>query len=114
MTLLTNELHGLWNLEVQCRIHKGSPMILILSRINPIPRIDNYFFKIHSHLSLGLPKSLFSVGVRVKSLKALLSSSILATRPAYLSLIDLIALTILGERCKLSKGLGQNNNMFHA
>ena len=28
------------------RIHKGSPIIPILNRINPIPRIDTYFFKI--------------------------------------------------------------------
>ena len=27
---------------------KGSPIIPILSRINPIPHIDSYFFKVHS------------------------------------------------------------------
>ena len=36
--LLTD--NGLCNLEVQCRIHKGSPVVPILSRMNPIPRID--------------------------------------------------------------------------
>ena len=34
--------------EVQYRIHKGYPVIPILSQINPIPRIDTYFFKINS------------------------------------------------------------------
>ena len=34
-----NYLNGLCNPEVQCRIHKGSPEIPILSRINSIPRI---------------------------------------------------------------------------
>ena len=39
--------------------------------------------------------------VLVKILKALLPSSILATCPAHLNLLDLITLTILGERYKL-------------
>ena len=47
----------------------------------------------HSHL--------FPVGLPVKILKALLPSSILATCPAHLNLLDLITLTILGERYKL-------------
>ena len=46
---LTNKLYGLWNPEVQCRIYKGSPIIPILSRINPITRIDTYLFKVHSN-----------------------------------------------------------------
>ena len=91
--------------EVQCRIHKGSPIISILSRINPTTRIDTYLFKFHSniafHLCLGLLKGLFPVGLPVKILKALLPFSILATCPAHLNLLDLISLTILGERYKL-------------
>ena len=34
----------------ECRIHKGSPIIPILSRINPIPRIDTYLFKVYSNI----------------------------------------------------------------
>ena len=87
------------------KVHKGSPIIPILSRINPIPRIDSYFFKVililSSHLRLDLPKGLFRVGLPVKILKDLLPSSILATCPAHLNLLDLITLTILGERYKL-------------
>ena len=41
-----------------------------------------------SHLRLGLPKGLFSVGLPVKILKAL-PSSILATCPVHLNLLDL-------------------------
>ena len=41
-----------------------------------------------SHLRLGLPKGLFPVGLLVKILKALLPSSILATRPAQLNFLD--------------------------
>ena len=33
-------------------LSKGTPIIPILSRINPIPRIDAYFFKIHSNIVL--------------------------------------------------------------
>ena len=33
-------------LEVQYRIHKGSPIIPILRLINTIPRIHTYFFKV--------------------------------------------------------------------
>ena len=50
---------------------------------------------------LRLPKGLFPVGLPVKILKALLPSYILATCPAHLNLLDLITLTILGERYKL-------------
>ena len=69
--------------KVQCRIHKGSPKISILNRINPIPRIDTYFFKIHLmlfyHLGLGLLKSFFSVSLPVTILKTHITSSNLAT-----------------------------------
>ena len=38
--------------EVWSRIHKGPPITPILNRINPIPRIDTYFFEIHSNIVL--------------------------------------------------------------
>ena len=38
--------------EFQCSIRKNSPVIPILSQINPIPRIDNYFFMIHFNIVL--------------------------------------------------------------
>ena len=34
--------------EVQSRIYDGSPIIPILSRIIPMPRVVTYLFKIHS------------------------------------------------------------------
>ena len=62
--------------EVQCRNHKGSPVIPILNRTNPIPRIDTYFFEIHSNIVLpSTPRfsnGLFFVGLADKNLKALL------------------------------------------
>ena len=45
-----------------------------------------------SHLRLGFPKGLFPVGLPVKIMKAILPSSILATCPAHLNLLDLITL----------------------
>ena len=69
--------------------------------MNPIPRVDSYFFKIRSKIvlpCLGLLKGLFLVGLRVKSFKTILSSSVLATRPADLNLLNMTTMTILGER----------------
>ena len=40
------------NSEVRCRIHKGSSIIPILSRINPIPPLIPYLFKVHSNIFL--------------------------------------------------------------
>ena len=54
-----------------------------------------------SHLYLDLSNGPLPVGLPVIILKALLPSSILATWPAHLNLLDLIILTILGERYKL-------------
>ena len=80
----------------------GSPKIPILRQINLISHIDMYLFKIHSNIVLrSTPKGLFPVGLPVKMLKAPLPSSILATRPAHLYLLDLITLPILGQRYKL-------------
>ena len=95
-----NKLHVLWNTEVQCRIHKGSPIIPILSRINPIPRMIPIPLRsiviLSSHLRLGLPKSLFPAGLPITIFKT--PSYILATWPAHLNLLDLITLTIFGVR----------------
>ena len=46
--------NDLWNLQVQCHIHKGSPIILMLSQINQISYIITHFFKIRSAIILPL------------------------------------------------------------
>ena len=64
----------LWLMEPRdsSRIYKGCPITAFLCRINPIHRIDIYFFKINVNVVL-LPRSTFQI------LKALLASSIQAT-----------------------------------
>ena len=91
---LTNSMaYGTW--RYNATFTQSSPIIPILSWINPIPPIDTYFFKVH------FDTVLFPVGLPVKILKALLLSSILATWPAHLNLLDLISLAILGKWYKL-------------
>ena len=54
-----------------------------------------------SHISLGLAIGLLLVALLVKILKAILPFSISVTWPANLNILDLIILTILGERYKV-------------
>jgi hypothetical protein len=58
-----------------------------------IPTSPRFIIILISHLSLGLPKDLFPVGLHLKMFKLLLHSFILAKSPAHLNLLDLIALT---------------------
>ena len=62
-----------------------------------IPISSRSILILPSHLRRDLPKGLFPVGLPVKIVKALIPSSILATCPADLNLLDLITLTILCE-----------------
>ena len=66
------------NPEVQYRIHNGTPIIAILSRINHIPRIYIYFFNvlilILSYLLLSLRKGVSPLGLPFTILKTLLPS----------------------------------------
>ena len=91
-------------------MHKDSPIIPIISRINPIPRIIylRSFLILFSHQCQGLPNGLFPVGVGlpVKILKAFLSSSILATWPAQLNLHpDYIRWTVQPVELLIAKSL---------
>ena len=58
---------------------------------------DTHFFKVNS--SNVLPSTARPSCLKI--LKALLPSSILATCPTHLNLLDVITLTIVGERYKL-------------
>ena len=65
LQLLTNSLHGLGNPEVQFRIFRVTPIILILSQINPIARIDTYFFKVHFNIVVLKVFSLYVFPVKI-------------------------------------------------
>ena len=65
------------------------------------PNFPHWYLLFKVHCNIVLPKGPFPVGLLVKILKTLLPSSILATCPAHINLLDLITLTILGEQYKL-------------
>ena len=75
--------YWLWNRKFECRIHKGSSVLPILSRINPIPLLIQIYLRsiliLSSDQHLGFPKGPFPVGLSINILKSLLPSSILAT-----------------------------------
>ena len=94
------------NEVISCLSRPGSPIIPILSW-KPVqflvlmPISLRSILILSSHLRLGLHRGLFRVNLPVIILKALLPSSILATCIAHLNVLELITLTILGERYKL-------------
>ena len=71
-----NKLYSLWNRGIQRSIQKGHPIIHVLSQINPIPRVDNYFFKIYFNIVQPTTPKPFKksvpAGLTFKILKALL------------------------------------------
>ena len=72
-------------------IHKGSPIISILSRMQFLVLMHICLISIlilSSNLRLDLPRSLFFADLCVKIVKTLLLSSILATCPDHLNLLS--------------------------
>ena len=86
----------LWNPKVHYRTHKRPPPVPILSQ--PHPTSSRSILILSSHLRLGLPNGLFPSGFPTKTLCTPLPSSIRATCPAHLNLIDKIKKDEAGGR----------------
>ena len=71
--------------------------LLFYTLLASLPLLVGIFYIYYSDNSIFFIINTF-YGLPVKILKALLPSSILATCPAHLNLLDLITLTILGGR----------------
>ena len=93
--------HILWNPKVHYRIRKCSPHVPVLSQINPVhaPHSTTWWsiLILSWHLHLGLPSDLIPSGFPTETLYAPLLSTIRATCPAHLILLDLISRMVLGE-----------------
>ena len=91
----------LWNLKAHYRTHKCMPPLPILSQLHPVPTTPPTSWRsiliLSSHLSLGLPNGLFPSGFPTRNLCTSLRSSIRATCPTHLILLDCTNRTVLGK-----------------
>jgi hypothetical protein len=85
--------------EGHYRVHNRPPPVTILSQIISIHTTPTYLRS--SRQCLGLRNGLFTSGFPTNILHAFLFSTIRAKRPAYLILLDLIIVIILGYEYKL-------------
>ena len=93
------------NPKVHFRTHKRPPPVSILGQPNPVHVPTSHIIEIlilSTHPRLGLPSGLFPSGFPTKTLYTPLSSSIRATCPAHLILLDFITRTVLGVEYKIN------------
>jgi hypothetical protein len=91
----------LWNPKVLYRTHNCPPPVPILNKLHPVPTTPSTTLRsiliLSYHLRLGIPNDLFPSGFPTNTLCPPLSSSIRATCPAHLILLDFTTRTILGK-----------------
>jgi len=94
--------HNLWNLQVNYCVtsarHVSLSWASSIQSIPPHPTSWRFILILYSHLFLGLPSGLFPSGFPTKTLCTRLPSTICATCPAHLKLLNLITQTILDEQ----------------
>ena len=92
------------NPKVLYRTHKRPPPVSILGQPNQVhittPTSWRSILILSTHLRLGLPSSLLPSGLSSKTIYTSLSSTIRATCPAHLILLDFITRTIFVEEYK--------------
>jgi hypothetical protein len=88
--------------EINYRMYKSSPIVIILSQINPAHDFQAISLRsillLPSHLRLRLPSGLFPSPFPTKSS---ILFPVRATKPSHLILRHLITRIILSELCKL-------------
>ena len=103
---------ALRKLEVHYRPYISLQLVLILSKIHPVPSITIISFQtfliLSSYLHLGLPKGLFPSSCPTKTLHAFMYSSICTTCPAHLSHFNLRFPIMLGEEYISCSSLSYN------